>query len=263
MDEMSVNGTVYISTKKAAEITGYTTDYVGQLARGNKVSARLVGRNWFIDRDAILKQKFGTFAPSVASVIPETPSRIILNKEESPVEEVVTAPIIPQEEIKPSEIVKNVEEKRDPRQLLNEMQSAWNAWHVAHGESEESSLENPLKEANNEEDISSDMEKEGVSVNIPIRKEESIEGEREIEAVRVYEDPFVSKKGKEVAIRKENLPMKSPFVSVMKGFAVGALLLALGASSWAVFLSKDAGNMAGVLEGVRGVLLGTSDINRD
>lgn len=43
------DGKEYVSSKRASEISKYTKDYVGQLCRGNKLKARLVGRNWYVD----------------------------------------------------------------------------------------------------------------------------------------------------------------------------------------------------------------------
>lgn len=53
MDELNLKGKKYISSKRAHEITGYTKDYVGQLARGGKIPAERVGRAWYIDEDAL------------------------------------------------------------------------------------------------------------------------------------------------------------------------------------------------------------------
>lgn len=55
MHELYFDGKKFISSKRASEITKYTKDYVGQLARGGKVTARLVGRNWYIDEASILE----------------------------------------------------------------------------------------------------------------------------------------------------------------------------------------------------------------
>lgn len=54
---LDLGGKTYISSKRAAEITGYTKDYVGQLARGGKIDAKLVGRNWYINEKSILAHK--------------------------------------------------------------------------------------------------------------------------------------------------------------------------------------------------------------
>lgn len=53
MDELDLQGKKYISSKRAAEITGYAKDYVGQLARGGKVPATRVGRAWYVELESI------------------------------------------------------------------------------------------------------------------------------------------------------------------------------------------------------------------
>lgn len=47
----------FISARKAAEITGYEQDYVGQLARMGRVLARQIGRAWFIEEQSLLSHK--------------------------------------------------------------------------------------------------------------------------------------------------------------------------------------------------------------
>lgn len=51
------DGEDYIPTQKAAEISGYTQDYIGQLARGGEIAARKVGRRWYIAREALTEHK--------------------------------------------------------------------------------------------------------------------------------------------------------------------------------------------------------------
>ena len=58
MDELTLNGEKYISSKRAAKITGYTKDYVGQLCREGKIIAQLVGRNWYVSEASIHKHRF-------------------------------------------------------------------------------------------------------------------------------------------------------------------------------------------------------------
>lgn len=53
MDELVISGKKYISSKRASEITGYAKDYIGQLARGGKVSATRIGRAWYVDEMAL------------------------------------------------------------------------------------------------------------------------------------------------------------------------------------------------------------------
>lgn len=54
MDSVDIQGKKYISSKRAAKLTGYTQDYVGQLARGEKVPATRVGRSWYVSEEDIL-----------------------------------------------------------------------------------------------------------------------------------------------------------------------------------------------------------------
>ncbi|MFQ5541060.1 MAG: hypothetical protein ACE5F4_02340 [Candidatus Paceibacteria bacterium] len=53
MEELDIQGKKYISSKRAAEVTGYAKDYVGQLARSGKIPATRVGRAWYVDEDTI------------------------------------------------------------------------------------------------------------------------------------------------------------------------------------------------------------------
>lgn len=59
MDELTIDERKYISSKRAALITGYAKDYVGQLCRGGYVPARRVGRNWYVLESAIKDHRFG------------------------------------------------------------------------------------------------------------------------------------------------------------------------------------------------------------
>lgn len=59
MNELDIQGKKYISSKRAAEITGYAKDYVGQLARQGKVPATRVGRAWYVDEEAIILHSQG------------------------------------------------------------------------------------------------------------------------------------------------------------------------------------------------------------
>lgn len=54
---VSFDGKDYISAGRAAELTGYHQDYVGQLARGGKVLSRQIGNRWYVERQGILSHK--------------------------------------------------------------------------------------------------------------------------------------------------------------------------------------------------------------
>lgn len=53
MDELIVNQIKYISSKRAAELTGYAKDYIGQLVRKGKLDAKRVGRSWYVSEAEI------------------------------------------------------------------------------------------------------------------------------------------------------------------------------------------------------------------
>ena len=56
-DSMNIEGKEYISSRRAAEITKYSNDYIGQLCRSGKISARMIGRTWFVAIDSIIEHK--------------------------------------------------------------------------------------------------------------------------------------------------------------------------------------------------------------
>lgn len=51
MESLVIEGKNYISSKRAAEVMGYTQDYVGQLARSRKISARRIGGVWYVSEE--------------------------------------------------------------------------------------------------------------------------------------------------------------------------------------------------------------------
>ena len=53
--EFFFEGKKYISTRKAATLTKYAWDYVGQLCRLGKVDCRKVGKSWYVCQESILK----------------------------------------------------------------------------------------------------------------------------------------------------------------------------------------------------------------
>lgn len=54
---VSFDGKDHISASRAAKITGYHPDYVGQLARSGAIISRQVGNRWYVDRAGILAHK--------------------------------------------------------------------------------------------------------------------------------------------------------------------------------------------------------------
>ena len=52
-DELILNGKTFVSSKKAAESTGYARDYIGQLSRGGLIEAERVGGLWYVSMDSL------------------------------------------------------------------------------------------------------------------------------------------------------------------------------------------------------------------
>ena len=73
MDEILIEEKKYISSKRAAKITGYAKDYVGQLCREGRVPARLVGRSWYVLESAIQDHRFGNKEFDIQKITLESP----------------------------------------------------------------------------------------------------------------------------------------------------------------------------------------------
>lgn len=63
-DSLIIEGKQYISSRRAAEIAGYSNDYVGQLCRSGKLVCRMIGRFWYVDQDSILRHQKESMKPN-------------------------------------------------------------------------------------------------------------------------------------------------------------------------------------------------------
>jgi hypothetical protein len=68
MNELTIGDKTYISSKRAAEVTGYAKDYVGQLCREGHVEAKMVGRSWYVLEESIRRHRFGDSVPEEVTV---------------------------------------------------------------------------------------------------------------------------------------------------------------------------------------------------
>lgn len=57
METVILDGKEFVKASKAAKDLGYTADHVGQLCRNGKVTARLVGRAWYVLKDDLQNHK--------------------------------------------------------------------------------------------------------------------------------------------------------------------------------------------------------------
>ena len=74
-DELSIEGKQYISSKRAADLSGYAQDYVGQLARKGLIDAQRIGGLWYVFMDSLLKYK-----ERAETYIPQPPQAIYKNE---------------------------------------------------------------------------------------------------------------------------------------------------------------------------------------
>lgn len=52
-DVFIIEGKKYISSRRASEMSDYSSDYIGQLCRSNKLDCKMVGRAWFVTEESI------------------------------------------------------------------------------------------------------------------------------------------------------------------------------------------------------------------
>lgn len=119
MDELTIDGKTYVSSKRAAKITGYAKDYVGQLCREGRVAARLVGRNWYILEDSIREHRFGNGSENSEAAAETAENEAVSGVEQTLAryQAEIPTPLPP------------VEERPKPAPAaVEEMQAAWKEW---------------------------------------------------------------------------------------------------------------------------------------
>ncbi|PCI31132.1 hypothetical protein COB52_00280 [Candidatus Kaiserbacteria bacterium] len=82
-DTITHDGDEYISTSRAAELTGYTQDYIGQMARSGEVAAHRMGRRWFVGNDSLLNHK--KHNDNLLAAVQSQASGVGLVKESAPI----------------------------------------------------------------------------------------------------------------------------------------------------------------------------------
>jgi hypothetical protein len=64
MEVILIEGVQYIKASQAAKKFKYTSDYIGQLCRGKKIDAKLIGRTWYVNPLSITSHKKEKFLKS-------------------------------------------------------------------------------------------------------------------------------------------------------------------------------------------------------
>ncbi len=161
MDEILIGEKNYVSSKRAAKMTGYAKDYIGQLCREGRVPARLVGRSWYVLETAIQDHRFGTtdIQPEKIAVTPPASSPTTWES--------------PRYEASSDEPLPPVKRLRGTDQQL---QDSWKAWFDRVADSEPVALstlavhekQEPREEVE-EKPEAEVIEEEAEAVNIPVR----------------------------------------------------------------------------------------------
>lgn len=182
MDEIIIDEKRYVSSKRAAKITGYAKDYIGQLCREGRVPARLVGRSWYVLETAIQDHRFGNSEAGA-----ENKGELEDLSEENPVKESISDfPRYKEDQVETISVLHKLpdsdipENKDDPADddLSKRLQDSWKAWfdHIgdmgnttkdAEKEGIELAVETTVQaeqEENREEAYSSEQE-----IDIPIK----------------------------------------------------------------------------------------------
>lgn len=82
MDSVVFDGKEYVKASVLATRFRYTQDYLGQLCRGKKVDARLVGRAWYVNLESLEAHRTGRYKTTTksAEISPKKPSRNYLSR---------------------------------------------------------------------------------------------------------------------------------------------------------------------------------------
>jgi hypothetical protein len=141
MEELTIDGKTYLSSKRAAKVTGYAKDYIGQLCREGRVEAKLVGRAWYVyqpsleehrqNDERVKKAKKGEESLPQVGFSSPFPSPAPEETAESAIESVWEAPSYVAEEITeiPSVAPKEeLEQELHAPVSVSEMQAEWQEW---------------------------------------------------------------------------------------------------------------------------------------
>lgn len=176
MDELLIEDKKYVSSKRAAKMTGYAKDYVGQLCREGRVPARLVGRSWYVLEAAIQDHRFGTTNIQPKEEVKSGPAGS--PTWESPRYETSSEEILPPvQRLQDAEMLPSEEETSEENNAAEHLQDSWKAWFDRVGDAVEPVVpvvtvqeQEPEKEPEREPEQPEISEiREDEEINIPIR----------------------------------------------------------------------------------------------
>lgn len=193
MDELTIGDKIYISSKRAAEITGYAKDYIGQLCREGRVEATLVGRSWYVLETSIRDHRFGSETKSTASQGSSTEQsgqEAVSRSWESPKYESEEVIEVPQVEKRPINLIEEEvpaapsEPEKRVEATVEDMQTAWRDWFATRNR--EKLIESPeVIDARAEDEIHVDEDLRGEAIETKQEEELDESDEEEVHITRV------------------------------------------------------------------------------
>lgn len=215
MNEIVIDDKKYVSSKQAAELTGYAKDYVGQLCREGRVPARLIGRSWYVLASAIQDHKFGGI-----DLKKQTPTNSVSKEPEPVISQTWEAPRYKAEpetyfpsinKLAPvkdeNAFHKKTENEAHEQNSIQVMHEAWKDWFSGRKDAP-SEVPITVKEAPEEEE-SKELFIETAEVKIPIR---TIEEEESVPMMRVRQviPPAVFPEEEQVEAPEEVVQKRKP-----------------------------------------------------
>lgn len=136
MDELVLDGKTYLSSKKAAKVTGYAKDYIGQLCREGRVDSKLVGRSWYVYEPSIREHRFNDERSKAkkkqANTGDNSPALVEKPEESNPLESIWEQPAYTPETFETlpplEEAVATTEAYKEEPKTVGDMQAAWQDW---------------------------------------------------------------------------------------------------------------------------------------
>lgn len=268
MDELTIGDKIYVSSKKAAKITGYTKDYVGQMCREGRVEARLVGRNWYVLESSLMEHRFGA-----EEAVQETEEAPVEESKPEAKEDLWLAPTYKREDpVLVPPLVAREPDQEQAKQVVSDMQTAWQEWFSTQKDApknlpdgsedfspdtlpaivveEEVNLTRVHESVSEEKEIPEEFQP-AEEVPLTIHREERIETpmqERKIQSEEVIQEEPAKQSG------GRGLPMRTLFIAAA-GLAVCVAIIGTGAVGE---LSKVSGVNNGPQKAVAEYLSGES-----
>ena len=128
MDEILIGEKKYVSSKRAAKMTGYAKDYIGQLCREGRVPARLVGRSWYVLESAINDHRFGEEKTEKEIQQTQKESPVFLPTWESPHYEASSAEALPSINRLQNHDTGLKRAEEGPSDVSQHLQDSWKDW---------------------------------------------------------------------------------------------------------------------------------------